>query len=74
MNHPLAGLVLLFKTSGPVGNAARVHAATCPMVNTASRGIVKLSPSSGDELQAEVDDLNERGFPVAFCKCCKAAS
>ncbi|MEJ7812895.1 MAG: hypothetical protein WKG32_20945 [Gemmatimonadaceae bacterium] len=65
-----AGLVLLFKTTGPIGNMARLHAASCPMVNTAKRG-GKVKKIEGAGVADAVEDLNDRGFPVVRCKCCK---
>jgi hypothetical protein len=64
----LTGIVLLFKTVGPAGRAARLHKRDCPMVNTGKgrRSSTKLCDPIE---QAEIDDLNERGFKVIACKC-----
>jgi hypothetical protein len=66
-------LVLLFNKCCDPSRAARVHAPECAMVNTAKNGR-RVSKEEGTlaELQASIDDLNEREFPVKFCKCCKA--
>jgi len=71
-----AKMVLLFNTSADPALAARLHASTCNMVNTASkRGMFRrvrlitdenLAPYSS--VQETVDDLNERGYPVKKCK------
>lgn len=62
-------LVLLFNNCAAAHNVARVHASTCPLVAAAkaSRGAVRVT-TADDETIA---DLNERGFPVKFCKCTK---
>jgi hypothetical protein len=66
------GLVLLFNTSAKAELAARLHAQSCPMVNTARarNGRVKVSLIE-DGIADEILDLTERGFPVLRCKCCK---
>jgi hypothetical protein len=69
----LAGLVLLYSTVADASRAARLHAPTCAMVNTA-RGSGKRTTKliEGDEAYVAdvVLDLNEREFPVKRCKCC----
>ena len=71
---PSARLVLLFSTVADPSRAARVHVETCAMVNTAARGrkVVRAAEGTLADIQADIDDLNERVFPVKFCKCCKA--
>lgn len=67
----MINLVLLFNT---VKDTARVHVQDCPMVNTAkgSKRIVRLvTYDSVEDLQEDIVDLEERGFPVKFCKCTK---
>ena len=65
-------LVLLFNSSAQPVNAARLHAATCPMVNTGKPNgkagkVVRIdAPSATD-----IADINEQGYPVKRCKCCK---
>lgn len=71
-------LVLLFNTRANPALAARVHSEECPMVNTAStrrfvKRVVVASKGTLEQIQGEIDDLNEREFPVKFCKCCKGA-
>jgi hypothetical protein len=62
--------VLLFKTTGPNHLAARLHSDTCQMLRTAKRGSsVKRIDSPTKE---DIDDLNERGFPVGVCKCLRS--
>ncbi len=73
MTHPLAGLVLLFSRVAQPANAARLHAASCSVVKGARRTTI-ISPAVDVELQTEVDDLNERGFPVRRCRCCEVVS
>lgn len=62
-------LVLLFSTVAPAAQAARLHAPTCPMTNTGKgrRGFVRSMPATDEAIA----DLNERGFIVKRCKCCK---
>jgi hypothetical protein len=68
-----AALVLLFNKCSAPHLAARVHAPECNMVNAARRSARKVSMAMGTlaELQPQIDDLNDRDFPVLFCKCCK---
>jgi hypothetical protein len=61
-------IVLLFSTVAHPSRAARVHAPECNMVNTAGRKVSKTEGTVA-ELQWMIDDLNEREFPVKFCKC-----
>lgn len=61
--------VLLFKTTGPAHLAARLHSPDCPMLRTAKRGGSVKRLDNPD--QAEIDDLEERGFSVKLCKCLK---
>lgn len=69
---PLAGLVLLFNTVAHPDRAARLHMVSCSMTNTAKgRG---RTTKSFDPVQDEIDDLNERGFPVKACRCVPAES
>lgn len=66
----LEGLVLLFNNCADPSRAARLHAPDCNMVHTAGksgRGKVNLITT---DLAANVEDLNEREFPVKLCKCC----
>lgn len=65
------GLVLLFNTCADPSRAARLHAANCPMLNTAKRG--RKAHATSDDLPGQVSDLEERGYPVKRCKCCKPA-
>lgn len=66
------GLVLLFATAADPSRAARLHAVGCPMVRTGGKG--KSTRVITTDLAYNVEDLNERGYPVKRCKCCKAAS
>lgn len=61
------GKTLLFNTCADPSRAARLHLSTCSMVSTAK----VVAEISADELQADIADLNERGFPVKACKCLK---
>jgi hypothetical protein len=61
--------VLLFNTAADAHLAARLHAATCPMVNTAAKRGRKSVKLIDEDVQENVDDLNERGFTVKRCKC-----
>jgi hypothetical protein len=66
-------LVLLFNTVARAELAARIHSSGCTMVlNTASRKGRRtpvIAMRNFDE--ADVADLNERGYPVKRCGCCK---
>lgn len=61
-------LVLLFNTAAPVARAAQLHAEDCSMVRSANGKRVKLI--KGSDVDDDVADLEERGFPVKQCKCC----
>jgi hypothetical protein len=62
-------LVLLFNTVSKPELAARVHRSSCPLVTNAARRRGKVIR---DEASEEViADLEDRGYPVKFCKCCK---
>lgn len=75
-------LVLLFSTRADPANAARLHSASCTMVNTiGSRarlvagnlligGPVRGTIGTEEELAEDVADLNEREYPVKKCRCC----
>jgi hypothetical protein len=67
------GWILLFSTSAHPSRAARLHDVACPMVHTASRRgtFRRVERIAGDLLAETVDELNERGFPVVACKCCR---
>lgn len=65
----IASQVLLFNNVAHPDRAARLHAATCPMLNTAKRR--SSVQRFDDPPQEDIDDLNERGFPVKMCKCLK---
>lgn len=62
--------VLLFNTCAASHLAARLHSATCPMVNAAKRGHKVRAVTT--DVEAHVADLNERGFTVKRCKCLPA--
>jgi hypothetical protein len=69
MNETLEGLVLLFHLATDPARAARLHARACPMVNTSktNRGVVR-------RLDADltvIADLEDMGFPVKRCRCCR---
>jgi len=70
-------LVLLFSTTKPANVAARIHAADCAMVNTSGRKVIPqrfengVDPETGDTLVEVEADLEERGYPVKRCKCCR---
>jgi hypothetical protein len=68
----MATQVLLFNNCAASHNAARVHADTCPLVAAARKSRHRVAVIEGD-LTADIADLNERQFPVKFCKCLKAA-
>jgi hypothetical protein len=70
MNETLTGLVILFNNCADPSRAARLHAPSCAMVNTAKGRRGKVSIVT-DDIAENVEDLNERGFPVKRCKCCK---
>lgn len=64
----LTGLVLLRSmVATDASRVARIHAPTCNMVNTAGKKAVKITTNL-DEI---VDNLNDHGYPVKRCKCCK---
>ena len=65
----MTGLVLLFNNCAAPHLAARLHARSCPMLRTAKRrgSVVRVE---GADVAEQVEDLNERGFPVKRCKCC----
>jgi hypothetical protein len=56
---------LLFSTIGKAERAARLHVASCPVARAVKRTTRKMTHPDEDD----VDDLNERGFPVKTCKC-----
>lgn len=58
--------VLLFSTRAHPDRAARVHAVSCPLVAAAKRSRATKVLDADDETIA---DLNDREFPVKFCKC-----
>ena len=60
--------MLTFNTRSAAHLAARLHASDCSMVNM-TRGRVVTLDTNVDE--ATVADLNERGFTVKECKCCR---
>lgn len=67
MNNVTQETVLLFHTVADATCAARLHASDCPMLRTAKRGgVVKRHDNPSQE---DLDDLNERGYPVKRCKC-----
>jgi hypothetical protein len=63
-------IVLLFNTCAHHSLAARLHADDCPMVRMARRGsgVIRTDNPS----QEDIDNLNEREFPVKRCKCLNA--
>lgn len=62
-------LVLVFNTVARADLAARLHSESCSMVR-ARGGVVVIR----EDLECEMQDLCERGFPVKRCKCCEVAS
>jgi len=62
------GAVLLFNNCAPAHLAARLHAAACPMVAMADRPGRRVA-AIRDNLEWEIADLEERGWPVKRCKC-----
>lgn len=66
-----SGLVLLFNTCADSSRAARLHATSCPMVNTSKGGGKVKASTDTAEIAIEVADLEGRGFPVKRCKCCR---
>jgi hypothetical protein len=58
-------VVLLFHTAAPTERTVRLHASDCPMVRTAGRVVKRRD----NPTQEDIDDLEERGFPVGRCKC-----
>lgn len=63
--------VLIFNTCADASRAARLHAPECAMVNTARKNRRPLYTVTAAQLDADVADLNERGYPVKTCKCLK---
>lgn len=63
-------LVLLFNTCANPAQAARVHVATCRMVNTAGKRVVATAGTLV-QLRSSIDDLTNRLYPVRFCSCTK---
>jgi hypothetical protein len=67
----LDGLVLTFSTVSAPQLAARVHAKGCQMVQMIGRPGYRKVRLIDPVDQETIDDLNERGFAVRFCKCCE---
>lgn len=62
--------VLLFNRCADSSRAARVHAATCPLVAAARKSHSKVAVIEND-LEETIADLEERQWPVRYCKCTK---
>jgi len=71
VSSDLSSLVLLFSTRAHPSRAARLHSKECAMVNMGARN---QSMKACTPTQDDIDDLNERDFPVKRCKCCTGGS
>jgi hypothetical protein len=60
-----SSLALTFKTSGAIGQMAKLHKSGCSMVRAAKH----VSMDAG--VKDDVLDLMERGYAVTLCKCAK---